>query len=199
MRLFFALIVSVLLFLPAMSQSPADVRIRSWITGSPIREDVLEIKLDPSAADNFDYLIAGPFLRYKLSFRFSKADERSGLCRDSWRVILEEGLSKPDDKKEILGCNLLTVSGCASGGDYFPKEDEGATLFPTENAKDPSERIMIDRFYPIGAKRIFLVRNFLVNINVTSYEMNEANSSKLDSMSVRVEIKNIPSDYSSYK
>ena len=172
------------------------ILVKSWATGNAIRENVFHFTLDSSKSNRFEYYIESyGYQRYKLSFRFGKADKRASWDRDKWQVVLQEVLSKPNAKREKLGCNLLLVSGCGEGGHYFPKEDNAAILFPTEEPKSPFERIPLKMYYPIALQRTFWVRTFLVTLGVTAFKMNEKDPTKLDSLDLSVSFKNTLTDY----
>jgi len=175
-------------------QHESVVSVKSWTTGNAIRENVFHFTLAPSESSRTEYIDSYGYGTYKLSFHFGKADKRISWDRDKWQVILQEVLSKAN-KKEKVGCNLLSVSGCGGGGDYFPKEDNAAVLFPTYETKNPLEQIMQKRYYPIALPRTFWVRTFLVMLNVSKYKINGTDPTKLDSMDVSVSFRNILTEY----
>lgn len=170
------------------------VLIRSWATGAPIRESVFSITLDSAKESPVEYVGTYGYRRYKLSFRFGKADARSSWDRDKWQVVLQEVLSKPSEKKEKLGCNLLMVEGCGIGH-HFPIEDNAATLFPTYESKDALVRMMLQRYYPIALQRTFWVQNFFVKLNVIGLKMNEKDPTKLDSLDVSVSFEGMHKEF----
>jgi hypothetical protein len=96
-------------------------------------------------------------------------------------------LSK-EGKKEKLSCNLLMAEGCGPGKHHFPKEDNVGILYPRE-VPTVFERVL-NTYHPISSKRIVKVKSFYVVITVNSYQMNETDSQKLESMNVTVEFKN---------
>jgi hypothetical protein len=165
----------------------SSVYVESWRAGNKIREQVLTFNLDSTQNEYSDYIRDVGINYYKLNLRRFPAGKKD-YDFEYWVVQLKEVFSEKN-KKEKLGCNLLTVEGCGVG-DYFPKEDLVGILFPVEMPKNAIEKIYIERYYPLSVKRVIKVQNFYVLIQVNNYKMNEDNPKKLDSMNVTVEFKN---------
>jgi hypothetical protein len=117
--------------------------------------------------------------RYRLIVRFL---EREGNLFDSWAVELREKL---DGGR--LGPNLLGSEGPGPSGDYFPKENQIALLYPVE---EPNFlRYGID-VYPIRAKRVIKVESFYVIIQVEDYKLDREEPKRLEKIDVRIQLSN---------
>ncbi len=163
------------------------IYVESWKAGNKIREQILNFNLNSTEKPNPEYIRDVGFGFYKLNLiRFPAGKDSYDF--EHWTVQLQQVLSEPN-KKEKLTCNLLKAEGCGVG-DYFPREDYVADLFPAETPKNSVEELFIGHYYPISAKRVIKVQNFYVLIQVNSYRMNKENPKKLESMEVTIEFKN---------
>lgn len=176
-------------FLNAQQETATStVYVESWKANKKISEEVLNFNLNSTEKPNPEYIRDASLNFYKLTLVRVPSDNDT-YDFEHWAVQLQQVLSKPG-KKEKLGCNLLAVETCGSGGDNFPKENSVGILFPAETPKNSLEKIYFGFYYPISAKRVIKVQNFYVLIQVRNYKMNDINPKKLDSMDVTIEFKN---------
>ncbi len=167
-----------------------DIYVEGWKTGNKTSEQLFTFDLDSSqrllTADVRDLRQ----VHYKLVLtKYPPGKEDHQL--EYWVVELKPVILKRN-KREALGHNLLTKSGFGPGGDYFPREDLAAILYPQEAPKNFLEKMRQPNggYYPVSARRVIKVENFYVVINVISFKLGERQPKTIESMQVSVQFTN---------
>lgn len=165
----------------------SEIYAESWSTDH-LRQYSFHFDLNSSQNEYSKFVRRSNDSGYKLTLQKMPAGKEN-YQYEYWFVTLRENFSKGNSKKEKLGCNLLSVSGCGSGGDYFPREDLIGILFPREMPQTTTEKYITSSYYPISLKRIIKVKSFYVIIKVDDYKMNVNDPKKIETMSVNIEFK----------
>lgn len=164
--------------------SPATVYVESWRTGfSQIKPHKIFKRLHPRKPE-YETLIRSENGKtaYKLSI-WPGYVRGPGSGITGWTVELTR---VGDD----AGVNLLKPSNHA-GQDYFDARDRIAWLYPLE---DPKAKGAESAVIPFLAKRVIKIEGFYCIIQVKDYRFSEPTKDTLDTISVKIELKN---DYSS--
>lgn len=171
------------------TQTPGEVYVRSWKSGDEkVPHQILRMQLTPDSNEYTSEIVSYSGKRYLLNVVHNPLKSVKG---EHWKVELRPIRKSVNNGEAVLGDDLLLRESPEPGGDYIPRENFAAYLYPYEGGAvvnvAGTPYVEGFPFYEITSTRRFAVEGFQLSIRVESYKRSSVDVNKLDFINVSFE------------